>query len=165
MDGAIWGLIGTAVGALASIGTTWVSGWHAANLQKQAASLDRVERARSFQRQNLLDLQEALNDALRMVTRGHLEDVDSFKEKGHWGQSFLSEDVNEGVRATGRKASILIERVADDALRSDLKKVTAMSSQVLLAKSREEAEKNFAAMVNSSTEATEHMGRVLRSLY
>lgn len=165
MEAAVWGLIGTVVGALASIGATWLSGRHSLALQEQATSLDRIERGRAFQRQNLIELQDVLHDALRMVARAHFEDLTSFRKGGPWGRSLLSEDVNEGIRIAQRKVAILIERVADDALRSDLKTSMATASTVLLAKSERESEAALEAAGTMANQSLEHVGRVLRALY
>lgn len=165
MEAAFWGLIGTIVGALASIGTTWLSGRHSLALQEQATSLDRVEKARAFQRQNLLELQDALHDALRMVGRVHFEDLASLSKGGEWGRSMLSEEVNEGFRIAQRKVLILIERVADDDLRSHLKKTMQSTGNVILAKNLPESETALNAVSSMAQEALEHIGRILRALY
>ena len=165
MDAAIWGLLGTIVGALASIGTTWISGRHAFSLQRQAASEEQTERHRAFQRETLIQLQEALHDSLRMMTRAHIEDTTSFKKSGDWGRSCLSEEVNEGARVATRRVSILIQRVANDALRSDLKRVTDVMGHVLMAKSQSEADAALARAYQTGDSVMEHIGTILRSLY
>ena len=91
MDAAVWGLLGTIVGTLASIGTTWISGRHAFSLQREAASDEYRERHRAFQRETLIQLQDVLHDSLRMMTRAYFEDTNSFKKSGEWERSFLSE--------------------------------------------------------------------------
>jgi hypothetical protein len=77
MESAIWGLIGTVVGALASIGTTWLTTISSSKLQKEKAQEDRLERANAFQRETLLELQEALHDTLRLVSRAYIQDCES----------------------------------------------------------------------------------------
>ncbi len=165
MDAVVWGFIGTIVGALSSIGTTWISSFHAVSLQKQAVLLERLEHGRAFQRQNLLEIQEALHDSLRMVARAHMEDLASHAKGCEWGKSLLSEEVNEGIRVTGRKLAILIERVADDTLRDDLKAAASASSAVLRLGSRAGAERAFSTTGDTANHAMEHLGRVLRTLY
>jgi hypothetical protein len=168
MESAVWGLIGTIVGALASIGTTWISGQSASNLQKQASSLERMEKGRAFQRDTLVELQDALNDALRMMARTFFEDCESFKQSGNWdwGKSFLSEEVSEEVRLANRRMSILIERIADDQLRFELKEIMKMSVQVSFAKSHNEAEAIcHLASTTAYNNVMAHLGNVLRSLY
>lgn len=165
MESAVWGLIGTVVGALASIGTTWMSARSASNLQKQSSSLERMERERAFQRETLVELQDALHDALRMTARVYLEDSASFKQSGNWGKSLLSEEVNEGIRLASRRVSILIERIANDRLRSELKDAMKASGQMSLARSQAEAEAIFIRMNATANDVMERLGNVLRSLY
>jgi len=165
MESAIWGLVGTIVGALASIGTTWIAAQSASKLQKHSSSHERAERERAFQRETLLELQDALHDGLRMMARAHLENGVSFKQSGEWGKSLLSEEVNEGIRLANRKVSILIERVANDPLRSELKDIMKASGQVSLAKSQAEAEANFNRAIFAANDVMERLGNVLRSLY
>ena len=165
MESAVWGLIGTIVGALASIGTTWISARNASTLQKQSSSLERMERERAFQRETLVELQDALHDVFRMTARTYLEDSASFKQSGNWGKSLLSEEVDEGIRLANRKVSILIERIANDLLRSELKDAMKVSGQMGLARSQAEAETVFVRMNATVSDVMERLGNVLRSLY
>jgi hypothetical protein len=84
VDPAAWGVIGTAVGALASIGTTWLTNRNSANLQASAKAAERVETQRAFQRQTLLELQDAFHDAIRLAARVHLEDCKA-ERRAHLG--------------------------------------------------------------------------------
>jgi hypothetical protein len=165
MDSAIWGLLGTIVGASASIATAWISAQYALNLQRDSHSLERIELARTFQRNNLLDLQDAMHDAMRMITRAHLEDTEAYRRNGEWGKALLSDEVNDGVRTAMRRVSILIERVADDSIRSDLKNLASMSGPVLFAKSQRQAEASYEAIGNAAQDVLQRLGAVLRSLY
>ncbi|WP_156873769.1 hypothetical protein [Perlucidibaca piscinae] len=165
MDAAIWGLLGTIVGALASIATSWIGGRHAFGLQRQVASEEQKERHRAFQRETLIKLQEALHDSLRMMTRAHLEDAASFKTSGNSQTSILSEDVNEGVRVAGRRLIILIQRVANDDLRSDLKAIAENMARVVMAKSQREADAALADVYQAGERVMEHIGAVLRGYY
>ena len=79
MEPVTWGflgtIVGTIVGASASIITTLITGRYSIKLQKDAISHERNERAREFQRNNLLELQNVLSSHMRLVTRAHLEDI------------------------------------------------------------------------------------------
>jgi hypothetical protein len=123
MESAVWGLIGTIVGALVSIIKTWISSRSAFNLQNQVSSLEQLEKDRSFQRDTLLELQDALHDVARMSARLYFEDVALYKKSNEWGKSYSSNDVNEGLMLANRRMSILIARVADNQLRSELKEI------------------------------------------
>lgn len=165
MDAATWGFIGTlagaVIGATASICATLVSSWNASRLQRNADYLERIERARAFQRDNILELQDSLQDAMRLIGCAHLEDVAA----ANWGKSMLSEEVNQSILLTNRKLSILTERVADDKLRSELKQVREKMTNCLLAKSKAEGE---ALIMDTSTAFNllmGYLGEVLRSNY
>lgn len=67
MEPAIWGFVGTLTGAAASIITTVIISRNQVQLQKENDSLERQERARAFQRENLLKIQDILQEALRFM--------------------------------------------------------------------------------------------------
>ena len=54
MDAAVWGLIGTVVGALASIGTAWLAAHSTSRRELAKLDAERTERMHGFQRQTLL---------------------------------------------------------------------------------------------------------------
>ena len=67
--GAIGALIGTVVGAAASVVTAYIATRHAASLQAADDQARRRDQGRAFQRDTLLALQEALSDLLRLEAR------------------------------------------------------------------------------------------------
>jgi len=69
---AIWGLIGALIGALASIATTWITTCNASTQQIASAEYARSEQNRAFQRETLLELQMAVSDLMRLVSRAQL---------------------------------------------------------------------------------------------
>ena len=165
MESAAWGLIGTAVGALASIGTTWLANRSSEPLHRQRASEDRIERASAFQRQTLLDLQEALHDALRLVTRGHMADIMSVRTGGVWGKNLLGADLDEQIRLAQRKVAILIERIADDRLRVQVKDLTVYANQVLNSATELESTATLERTYTSAEAVLQSVGVALRSHY
>ncbi len=165
MDSAIWGLAGTIVGALASMGTTWLASRSAFTLQNERDRVERAERANAFQRQTLLDLQDAIHDALRLVHRAHIEDLKAHRANKEWGRSMLSEEVNEGVRVANRRVSILVERVADDGLRTEVRRLMGAATDVLFSGSEEASRENLEHASSEATRLLERVGAVLRSHY
>lgn len=165
MEAAAWGLFGTVVGALASIGTTWISTETSYKIQRENQADDRAERAKAFQRETLLALQEAIHDALRLSARAHIEDSERLRKTGEWTRGFLSEEVNESLRLSRRKVAILIERVIDDSLRSDVKSLMSVSAEGVLARTEQQAEMNQQALAAMMTPILERLGYVLRSHY
>jgi hypothetical protein len=165
MDAAVWGLIGTLVGALASIATTFIAGQHAFSLQRRTSLFERLEKHRAFQHDTLIELQDAVHEALRMVSSGYFEDLKAFQTSGQWGSALLSDEVNQGILTANRRVVILVQRVADDALRAELQAVYAAVNSVSLAKSRVECEGLLQRATTSVMSVMEHVGRVLRGLY
>ena len=163
MEAAAWGLFGTAVGALSSIGTAWLSTRSSFAMQRTKQADERAERAKDFQRKTLLALQEALHDMLRLGARAHIEDGESFREVGTWGRQLLSPEVNEGLRLSRRRVAILIERVADDSLRNDVKELAKHSSRSTFAQTEQEAELLQEAVFAEANSLLEKIGSVFRS--
>ncbi|MBU1425530.1 MAG: hypothetical protein KKH12_03020 [Gammaproteobacteria bacterium] len=169
MDATTWGFVGalagTVIGAAASIFTTLITNWNASRLQQNADSLERAERARSFQRDNLLELQVSIQDAMRLVGRAHHEDVVASKKSGGWGESKLSEEVNQNIHLTNTKLSVLSVRVADDDLRSKLELLRRKITKCLFAKSEIEGEALILDALSEFNTFMEQLGKVLRSNY
>lgn len=169
MEAAFWGFIGTLVGAIAGAGasivTTVITSRNAARLQREANSLERQERAREFQRETLLQVQDALQDAMRLMVRANLEDVKAFHSGGEWGKNYLGKELDQEVLLANRRMSLLVERIADDSLRSGLKIVNALLNQPGRAKSEAEAERGVHDAAAAGAKVMEHLGEVLRNHY
>lgn len=165
MEAAAWGLIGTLVGALTSIGTTWLTHRNSYLLQAARVSEERTERAKSFQRETLLELQEAIHDSLRLNTRAHFEERMACRQTGKWGDHLLTEEVNEGLRLANRRVSILVERVADEPLRAKVKTLTRLATDGRFLSSEHEAELNQQELAIETPGVFEHIGSVMRGYY
>ena len=166
MEAAVWGLIGTVIGTAASIATTMLTTHHAMRIQREKDSLDRQERVRAFQRDNLLQVQETLQDALRLMGRAHTEDVMANRRDGvAWGKSYLSDEVDQNSHLALRRMFALTERVADDALRLELTDIRAMIARTLLAKSEIEADAFFADVSAAAERVMGQLGKALRAQY
>lgn len=165
MESAIWGLIGTAVGAFSSIGTTWLSTRNSLKLQNQNAQDQRAEVARAFQRQTLLELQEAILDELRLIGRAHIEDCAAYNKSGNWGSVMFSEEVNEGIRLAHRRVVILSERVTDESLRKEVAILLDLMIQALFEKTYDDAKGGLDRMSTKSYQVLGNLGTVLRKHY
>lgn len=170
MEPAVWGFLGTllgaVVGAFASIVTIVVTARNARALQADADASERVERARAFQRDNLLVLQEALAVEMRLVARGHLEDLASYREgKLFPGQARLSEDLDYELLEAARRVAALTERVANNGLRSTIKSLRREMTGVLLARDATESEARMRDISSHYHAVIEQLGTVLRETY
>jgi len=170
MEAATWGFIGTVLGAVvgasASILTTLISGRNSARLQEKADTLQRLERAREFQRNNLLELQDSLSQQMRMIGRAHLEDVEYFRKSGSGERSnLLSVELDQELMLSSRRVAILTERIYDDSLRDNLKELRQNMTNVLMAKSKNESREMLQQASDRFEQFMEQLGVVLRSNY
>lgn len=165
MESAIWGFIGTVIGALASTGTAWISARNTSLLQDERARSERKERSNVFQRQTLLELQDSMHDALRLIHKAFHEDLLSSRSGAEWGRTLLSDELNESSRAANQKVAILIERVSNDALRKEVKNFMAFATKALLASSETEARTILEGSYAYANSVFELIGETLRQHY
>lgn len=165
MDAAVSGLIGALVGALASIGTTWLANTHSFRMHSDKQKEERREKAREFQRTTLLDLQEALYDAMRLSARAHHEDFMAHKAGAEWGKGLLTDEVSQGTLAANRRIAILVERVADAALRLEVKALTQQMTSITMQTEQQVAERLLMQVTDEFNSVVERLGTELRSYY
>ena len=165
MDTALWGFLGTIIGAGASIATSWISNRHEIMRQMQVDSLERIERARAFQRDNLLELQQIIQDAMRFSARIMHEDAMAFKRSGKWGANLLGEEINEGSRAANARLMALTVRVADDEVREAISSMRDMLTNCQSAESKEKADITHRGVAEAYPLLMERIGKTLRNLY
>jgi len=170
MDAAAWGFIGavvgTVVGASTSILTTLLSGRNSARLQEKADTLERLERAREFQRNNLLELQDSIFQSMRLIVRVHLEDIDHYRKGEDSKRSnLLSEELSQELMISNRKMAILTERIADSPLRNNLRELRQEMTGVLIAKSKTDSKEKLDNATNSFDRFMLQLGIVLRNNY
>ena len=169
MDSATWGfigvLVGSLIGAAASIVTTAINNWNASRLQKNSNDFERQELARAFQRDNLLKLQDALQDSVRFASQAHFEDQKEYLKNGEWGKAMLSISIDENLLESNRKLSILTERIESNELRSEIKKFRHKVTDSLSTKSQSEAKAIIADIATSFPVLIEKLGETLRRNY
>ncbi|HDX8434547.1 TPA: hypothetical protein RQN11_000032 [Aeromonas dhakensis] len=169
MDELSWGFIGVisgaVIGASTSIITTILTGNNTFRLQQDANNQERMEKARAFQRETLLAVQETLNDTLRSMMQIHLADLKAEKAGGKWGRNLIDNELDENDRVSKRRLQILTERIADDALRQGLSELHDTIHNCNRATSKDEAIKQVNNSVAQADEFMKHLGLVLRSLY
>lgn len=162
---AVWGLLGAVVGALASVGTTWITNAHAAKLESQRAREVRAEIARAFQRQTLVDLQDALNTLARIALEHHRYDLSQLQEGAPWGESAPSMEMVDSLVDSFREVGKLSERVAHEPLRVAVLVYRDMLTDTLSADSLEVANAMREKVREKFAEITVLLGEYLRSQY
>jgi hypothetical protein len=165
MEAGIFGLLGALIGACASTATSFLSNKHAINMQSSANSLERHEKARAFQRDNMLACQEQMQVVGRLTAKAFHEDAMALRSGTAWRKHMLPQQLDEDLAANQRKLSVLIERVADDELRKELKSLTRLLNDVTNAPSFQEAESALGNAMAANQKTMELLGTVLRKTY
>jgi len=131
MEGAVWRLIGTIVGAIASVGTSWVATRAAASAQREKLLLEWRVKHCEFQIRTATELQEVFGEFVRAT--GRIRHVDEMRAAG--GQTGeptpVGEDLSDGFSDKLRRINALLGRI-DNAevvrLVSEAKKVAVSIS-------------------------------------
>lgn len=165
MNAAVWGLIGTIVGALASMGAAFLTTRASQRALEAKVREERLDRFRSFQQETLFKLAENLHEFLRLYTRAYVEDREAHDAHGTWQRSPLSDEVNEGLMLSARKVSILIERVADDDLRHSMKQLMGAAAARQVTHDVQAGEQDFLRTTVVGRSVLEQLGAVLRATY
>jgi len=166
VEAAWWGFLGTVIGASTSIATSWIASRSEDRRQMQGDSLERNERARAFQRDNLLELQETIQAAMRYVALIWDADQRASQQAGEWRKCYpLPEDVNDGAHEAGVRLLLLTERVADDNLRRGLKTLRRALTDCSLATSVEDSTALMGRAMETYEPVMEELGTRLRGLY
>lgn len=165
MEAAVWGFVGTLIGALVSLGGTWLNARTTYSLHLLQAREELLERRREFQRKTLLELQEALHDAIRLTSRAHTEDMRAEKNGEKWGSNRLDEELSEQLRLSQRKVFILADRIEHEKVRTNVKGVLKALGDIVMASKPNEAQSKMADLFLRIESIFEQMGIVLRGYY
>jgi hypothetical protein len=114
------------------------------------------------QRENLLEVQGALQELARFTCRAHHRDLVAHRNGAPWGRSLLGEEVSEGLGLGHRRLAALVERIADDSLRSEVKDVHSKLTWQTMAASEEEDESRMRDLDEAFAQGMPHLGAVLR---
>ncbi len=136
MDAAVWGLIGVLLGGA-------ITGWFTVRAESvradKEARLDREKREDnrqidrdSFQRANLLELQEALAVWMRAEAVALMFDARTLRE--HGAITLLPEPMSDDIFESGRQLGYRVQRVKDDGLREALGAVSGHAASIQAAR-------------------------------
>jgi len=169
MNPAVWGfigvLLGSIIGASASILTSIINTRNESKLQSKRERYQREERLKEFQRRNLLRLQDLLPHCMFLMNRAHIVDVNNAKNQKKWREVLLSADLDGKIRISFRKLTIIIDRVSNEKLRKDLMVTHKYMGDYLFAKSEIEAECLLKKYTNNFSRLMAKVGIELRSTY
>ena len=170
MEPLTWGfigtLVGTVVGASASIITTIINARNSSKIQNDLEKYKRQETFREFQRDNYLKLQEIFHKALRLVSLLHVEEIKNFNETGKWQKTILNSENDRNLMIALRDLSFYEERIENDQLREELKSLRKKISSVSRTSSKSESDKIMLdLMKNDFDRIMTNLGIELRKNY
>jgi len=158
MDAGTWGFIGVFVGAASSIATTFLLARNARLLQQETSSIERTERAREFQRTNLLELQERLLKQTMLTLK--------YRTRSRRTEEFMTTAVSDEFIMSSQSLSFLTARIADQSLREMVERIThELNSTLMDDTGTDSADDAMAIIVKASNEAWVTIGVALRSNY
>lgn len=132
---------------------------------REALRHDQLEERRTtFQRQNLLDLQEAVNDLARAAGAANVQDNRAYRQTGQWQKQLLGEELSENFRLAARRTSILNSRVRDDLVRELVQRFKDVSTGASFSPSKEAADSALNTMASVFEELNDRIGMLLRRM-
>lgn len=165
MDAPYWFPVVTLVlGALAGYFADYLR-------ESRAATREREEARRTFQRETLIELQDQIASLARAVGRGHHEDFLEHARSGLWARGSLSEEVNLGEMQAIREIHRLRVRLTDRDLSQRTEKFIGLATAVGLpgvrapgddAAMKERSERCMAELVDAFGPMNERLGEALR---
>ena len=161
-------VVTTLAGFIAGALTEWFRDWHATRREHQARKAKRTDdlfdRQVEFQRQTLLDLQEAIAQLGRATGAIHHQDDMAFRRTGRWERRPVGEDLSEEHRKAVIRTSMLCVRARDDEVRKLVDQLRTECTHALMAGGPEEAGQVMASAMKVFERANDRIGAVLRQL-
>ena len=163
MEAAAWGFIGTIVGALASIGTSWLTSRATGTAQREKVELDWRVQHRQFQIKAVTELQEVLGEFARAT--GRIRYLDEISQGGGQVSDPLPTDdgLSEHHAQLIRQISVLVARIDDTGAREAVNRVRATAVRISTGFGVD-----FSTMMGFSNEverAQEALSSCLRAIY
>ena len=134
MSEVLWGvIIGSVLSIAAGAVTEIIRGNREATLDREKRRDDRRLSETTFQRQTLLDLQEALLEWARVNGMHEHADRVAFKQTGVWGKNLVGPESSEREMDANRRLALLRSRIRDDGLRSRIGDCQDLEFRILMA--------------------------------
>lgn len=157
------------------VGTWAASGWRERSTGRREEAARDAERqvARdAFQRETLLELQEAMLALIRSAALVRLKRVIVYRDTGRYGRDPDGEELSQSNLDANGRVSRLQQRVLDDDLRAHIRRVHEMCSRLIELPAPElddadlarETQRTSIELAHAFRALEEHIGRVLRDL-
>jgi hypothetical protein len=123
----------------------------------------RVANRITFQRDTLLQLQNAVQTLARATGRTNQLDEIAYRKTNEWRKEQLPEDLNEGYFVASTQTALLSSRVRDDAVRQLVENFRTVSTNAILAETPADARRQLQGLMGISSELHGHIGKFVRT--
>jgi hypothetical protein len=124
----------------------------------------RFERRSSFQRQTLLDLQDAVQKLLRTTGKMHHLDSIAHRSGAEWHRQLYPDDLDNEAHLVNVQTTLLAVRVRDDSIRSMVKDLKDKCGSVVFSNTKADSDRFMEAAVAIFETLNERIGERLRQL-
>ena len=163
---ALWGFIGTIIGATASIIATIINTKNMNKIQQNIELAKKQERHNEFQCENLKKIQEELIYNIRLIAEVHLSDTNYYTENSSVNnRPFVKEPLNTKLRESKQQLLILNERIGNDELRIKINNYRKLLFEIEIASSKNESEIAITNIISSFEVLNSDIGDQIRKLY
>jgi hypothetical protein len=118
----------------------------------------------AFQRDTLLQLQDAVQKLARAAGRTHHLDEMAFRETKVWRKERLPEELNQGYLVAQTQTSMLSSRVRDDRVRELVAQLKTASTDVVLARDDRASHHGLQRIISLSEELHGRIGELIRTI-
>jgi hypothetical protein len=133
--------------------------------RQEMGMLQQAERRAEFQRETLLNLQEALDSYVRSAFRAWHHDIMARRSGEPWHETPLPSELDEALREANVRTMILAARVEDERLRELVKEIKTTCDMMMLHGAPEHVEEISRTASRLHDESNERVGVILRGLY
>ena len=118
----------------------------------------------AFQRDTLLQLQDAMQKLSRATGRARHLDYVSYRTTNVWRMELLPADLDEEILASQTQTSLLSSRVRDDRVRELVDALKSRSADVLTSSDEASASHSMLQMMDINNELHGRIGELIRSI-
>jgi hypothetical protein len=125
-----------------------------------------LEQRNEFQRDCLVQLQEAMFELTRATTLMHFHDMRNYATTGSWQTQMYPEDIDERERALNGRTAMLVVRVRDDLVRKLVQQIKDIAAQATtFSTSKDEAQLQMRQLHEKQVEMNQRIGELLRTMH
>jgi hypothetical protein len=169
MDAAVWGFVGVVVGGVitgfVSVAAEWIRSSKEAALDGAKRQDDRRLSLDHFQRETLLELQDAVNDMARGSALILVEQVRQAGERSRWEHTPVSEDLAEFERGARQRVATLQTRVLDGQVRGLVSNFISAERRMLFAETQSAASRESEEVAEVVGSILDRTGELIRATF